>query len=97
MEHEALDDASSISLGGSQVLEFQGDLGEQKATGKSAHGPLGGLAEVAQLDSLVTVVDAERFVTSVLAAESLQERGLAVDDNDDRTVADLLIEQVWED
>ena len=77
-------------------MEFQGDLGEQKATGKSAHG-LGGLAEVAQLDSLVTVVDAERFVTSVLAAESLQERGLAVDDNDDRTVADLLIEQVWED
>jgi hypothetical protein len=28
------------------------------------------------------------------AAESLQDKGLAVDDEDDRTVADLLVEQV---
>jgi hypothetical protein len=32
-------------------------------------------------------------VANVLEAESLQERGLAVDEADDRTVADLLIEQ----
>jgi hypothetical protein len=28
------------------------------------------------------------------AAESLQDKGLAVDEEDDRTVADLLVEQV---
>ena len=39
-------------------------------------------------------VDSERFVSSVLAAESLAERGLAADEHDDRTVADLLVEQV---
>ncbi len=53
-----------------------------------------GLADVARLDSLVTVVDAQRFVANVMAAESLSDRGLALDEDDDRTVADLLIEQV---
>ncbi|GLI66013.1 hypothetical protein VaNZ11_009716, partial [Volvox africanus] len=52
------------------------------------------LSQVARLDTLVTVVDAERFVSSVLAAEPLAERGMAVDEHDDRTVADLLVEQV---
>ncbi|GIL45158.1 hypothetical protein Vafri_2466 [Volvox africanus] len=52
------------------------------------------LSQVARLDMLVTVVDAERFVSSVLAAEPLVERGMAVDEHDDRTVADLLVEQV---
>ncbi|KAG2491095.1 hypothetical protein HYH03_010539 [Edaphochlamys debaryana] len=54
----------------------------------------GSLGEVARLDTLVTVVDAERFVAQVLAAESLAERGMAADEHDDRTVADLLVEQV---
>ncbi|KAG2447663.1 hypothetical protein HYH02_007579 [Chlamydomonas schloesseri] len=52
------------------------------------------LGQVARLDTLVTVVDSERFVASVLAAESLADRGLAADEHDDRTVADLLVEQV---
>ncbi|MEW5320124.1 MAG: hypothetical protein WDW38_011221 [Sanguina aurantia] len=52
------------------------------------------LSDVARLDTLVTVVDAERFVSDVLDAESLQDRGLAVDEGDDRTIADLLVEQV---
>ncbi|KAG1672564.1 hypothetical protein FOA52_010665 [Chlamydomonas sp. UWO 241] len=52
------------------------------------------LSDVATLDCLVTVVDAERFVSDVLLAESLQDKGMAVDDADDRTVADLLVEQV---
>ncbi|PNH11386.1 hypothetical protein TSOC_001804, partial [Tetrabaena socialis] len=52
------------------------------------------LSQVARLDTLVTVVDAERFVSSVVAAESLADRGIAVDEFDDRTVADLLVEQV---
>ena len=52
------------------------------------------LPNTTQLDTLVTVVDAERFVSSVLEAESLKDKGMAVDEDDDRTVADLLVEQV---
>jgi G3E family GTPase len=55
---------------------------------------LGGLAKVARLDTLVTVVDGQRFMSDVLAAESLQERQLQADEEDERTVADLLVEQV---
>ncbi|KAF6255133.1 CobW/HypB/UreG, nucleotide-binding domain-containing protein [Scenedesmus sp. NREL 46B-D3] len=59
----------------------------------TGHG-LGGLAKVARLDTLVTVVDGQRFLSDVLAAESLQERQLQADEADERTVADLLVEQV---
>ena len=52
------------------------------------------LSDVARLDTLVTVVDAERFVSNVLEAESLRDCGMAVDEDDDRTLADLLVEQV---
>ncbi len=52
------------------------------------------MSDVARLDTLVTVVDAQRFVADVMEAASLQEVGQAVDDEDDRTVADLLVEQV---
>lgn len=38
----------------------------------------------------MTVVDAERFVGEVLAADGLQERGLGADEGDDRTVADQI-------
>ncbi|KAF8065844.1 yciC [Scenedesmus sp. PABB004] len=55
---------------------------------------LGGLAGVARLDTLVTVVDGQRFVADVLAADLLAERSLQADDGDERTVADLLVEQV---
>lgn len=54
----------------------------------------GSLSDVAQLDTLVTVVDAQRFVSNVLEAESLKDRGMQVDEDDERTVADLLVEQV---
>eukprot|EP00798_Chlamydomonas_sp_ICE-L_P030363 gene30363-35368_t len=53
-----------------------------------------GLGELARLDTLVTVVDAERFVSNVLEAEYLQDIGMAVDAEDERTIADLLVEQV---
>jgi len=59
---------------------------------EDASGPA--LNTVARLDTLVTVVDAQRFVSCVMEAEALQDKGLAVDEHDDRTVADLLIDQV---
>jgi G3E family GTPase len=52
------------------------------------------LRELARLDTTVTVVDASSFLAQVQGAEGLDELGLASGDDDDRTLADLLIEQV---
>lgn len=51
------------------------------------------LSDVARLDTMVTVVDAFNFLTDWDEAESLNERGLAPEE-DNRTVVDLLVEQV---
>ena len=52
------------------------------------------LSDIARLDTLVTVVDAVNFPEEYLAARSLQETGESLGEDDERTVADLLIEQV---
>lgn len=53
-----------------------------------------GLSDVAQLDTLVTVVDTERFLVDLRGEDELRARHLAVDDADERSVADVLIAQV---
>lgn len=53
-----------------------------------------GLPDVATLDTMVTVVDAASFMSYVESSEDLVSSGLAVDESDDRTVVDLLIDQV---
>jgi G3E family GTPase len=52
------------------------------------------LADVARLDTMVTVVDAFNFLRDYGSADALAERGLASTDEDDRTLVELLIEQV---
>jgi G3E family GTPase len=52
------------------------------------------LAEVARLDTMVTVVDAERFVDQLDELCELAELDLAADDEDDRAVSELLVDQV---
>ncbi len=52
------------------------------------------LAELARLDTMVTVVDASTFGRELREAEALRARGMAAGEEDDRTVADLLVEQV---
>ncbi|MCY1076364.1 zinc metallochaperone GTPase ZigA [Archangium lansingense] len=52
------------------------------------------LADVARLDTLVTVVDAFNFLKDWEDTEELRERGLAAGEEDERTVVDLLVEQV---
>jgi len=52
------------------------------------------LSNVARLDTMVTVVDAYNFLRDYAAGEALAEHNLAVDAEDERTIADLLIEQV---
>lgn len=52
------------------------------------------LSQVARLDTMVTVVDAVNFLQDFEEAQSLQERGESLGEDDERSVADLLIEQV---
>lgn len=54
----------------------------------------GFLHDVTQLDTMVTVVDAHNFLRQFQAGESLSEHGLAVNEQDERTITDLLVEQV---
>lgn len=50
--------------------------------------------DFARLDTMVTVVDAFNFLRDYASAEQLAERGVAQDDEDDRTIVELLVEQV---
>ncbi len=52
------------------------------------------LSQVARLDTMVTVVDAASFLEDYRAAESLESRGESLGEGDQRTVTDLLVEQV---
>ncbi|MFE9030699.1 GTP-binding protein [Streptomyces iakyrus] len=52
------------------------------------------LEDVARLDTMVTVVDAANFLAELGAGDDLAERGLAPYEDDERTVSDLLIDQV---
>ncbi|MCX2977825.1 zinc metallochaperone GTPase ZigA [Candidatus Marimicrobium litorale] len=52
------------------------------------------LSDVATLDTMVTVVDAVNFLQNYREAQSLQESGEFLDDDDQRNVADLLVDQV---
>jgi G3E family GTPase len=52
------------------------------------------LATVAQLDTMVTVVDAQRFLSDWNSEDDLAARKLALDTADERTVSHLLVEQV---
>ncbi|MFF9756717.1 GTP-binding protein [Streptomyces sp. DH-12] len=52
------------------------------------------LGDVARLDTMVTLVDAAGFLTELDTGDDLAERGLAPYEDDERTVSDLLIDQV---
>lgn len=52
------------------------------------------LDDLAYLDTLVTLVDTTTFLDDYRAAPSLIERGSAIDEDDERTMADLLIAQI---
>jgi G3E family GTPase len=52
------------------------------------------LAELATLDTLVTVVDAKNFLNDWRSEETLYSRDVALSPEDGRSVADLLVEQI---
>ncbi len=69
---------------------------ETIATGTAA-AVAGGFTSVcciARLDTMVTVVDAASFMADYRAAEDLKSQGLHLSEEDERTITDLLIDQV---
>ena len=52
------------------------------------------LSDVATLDTMVTVVDAVNFLNDYEAADALQETNGHLGEDDERSVADLLVDQV---
>ncbi|WP_339513555.1 zinc metallochaperone GTPase ZigA [Pseudomonas sp. RL_15y_Pfl2_60] len=52
------------------------------------------LADLARLDTLVTVVDGVNFLRDFHQAESLASRGESLGEDDERAITDLLVEQV---
>lgn len=52
------------------------------------------LSDLARLDTMVTVVDALHFLRDYSSRELLSERGSSMGEEDERTVVDLLIEQI---
>ncbi|MEU3458023.1 GTP-binding protein [Micromonospora sp. NPDC006766] len=52
------------------------------------------LDDLARLDTTVTVVDAAGLLARIEAGETLEQRGLSAYEGDDRSIADLLVDQV---
>jgi len=52
------------------------------------------LSEIAELDTMVTVLDAKNFFGDYFCGDNLNDRELEVDEDDDRGLSDLLAEQV---
>ncbi|MER5208003.1 GTP-binding protein [Streptomyces sp. NPDC002825] len=52
------------------------------------------LGDLARLDTMATVVDAANFLPELAAGDGLTERGLAPYEDDERTVSDLLMDQI---
>ncbi|MGW3968809.1 GTP-binding protein [Streptomyces ardesiacus] len=52
------------------------------------------LDDLTRLDTMVTVVDAANFLRELESGDELAERGLAPFEDDERTVSDLLVDQI---
>ncbi|TGM95556.1 zinc metallochaperone GTPase ZigA [Leptospira dzoumogneensis] len=52
------------------------------------------LSDFAELDTMVTVVDAYNFLKDYSSSEDLSDRNLALNESDDRNISDLLVDQI---
>ncbi len=75
------------STGISEPLPVAETFTFEDETGKS-------LSQVARLDTMVTVVDAKNFLSDWGSEDDLRARKMALGDEDERTIADLLVEQI---
>lgn len=55
---------------------------------------IGSLSDVAKLDTMVTVVDAINFLKDYREAKTVQEKGESLGDQDQRSVSNLLVDQI---
>ncbi len=75
------------STGISEPLPVAATFTFEDETGKS-------LSEVAHLDTMVTVVDAAKFLDDFGSVDDLKDRQLALNEQDERSLSDLLIDQI---
>ncbi|MBO3063235.1 GTP-binding protein [Mammaliicoccus fleurettii] len=52
------------------------------------------LTSICRLDTMVTVVDAHRFVNDIYSEDLLKDRDEGVSEDDERSISDLLIDQI---
>ena len=52
------------------------------------------LSDVSRLDTMVTVVDAANLIKNYSSTDFLKDRAESIGENDDRTLVDLLVEQI---
>ncbi len=52
------------------------------------------LSDLARLDTMVTVVDGTRLMEDLHSIEDLRERGIGVDESDDRDISRLIVDQI---
>ena len=52
------------------------------------------LSQLAELDTMVTVIDAGNFMNDFGSWDDLTDRRMGLDDEDDRNIVDLLVDQV---
>ncbi|MEM7167629.1 MAG: zinc metallochaperone GTPase ZigA [Planctomycetota bacterium] len=52
------------------------------------------LGDISDIDTMVTVVDALNFLSDYASVDNLQTRGTAVADDDERTIVNLLVDQI---
>ncbi len=52
------------------------------------------LSDVSRLDTMVTVVDAANLIANYSSTDFLKDRGETAEENDNRTLVDLLVEQI---
>ncbi|MEM9399117.1 MAG: zinc metallochaperone GTPase ZigA [Verrucomicrobiota bacterium] len=52
------------------------------------------LGDIAEIDTMVTVVDALNFIKDYESMDNLQTRGTAVGEEDERNIVDLLVDQI---
>lgn len=65
-----------------------------KESDVSPNSEISSVQSLVEVDSMVTLVDAVNFLHDIKSAEDLQNRNLGADENDARTITDLLVSQV---
>ncbi len=75
------------STGISEPLPVAATFSFEDETGQS-------LSKVAKLDTMVTVVDAAKFLEDFNTVDDLKDRQMALSEEDERSIGDLLIDQI---